>query len=336
MTTIQRSPRLVRAAPVIGLLLLAPLVAEFLMGNFPITNVAVLLSMIPLYGTGALFIREAVRRTGRGWPAMLAFGLAYGMFEEAFLTQTLWDENWADTRILDYGYMPALGTALPWILFMTGVHTIWSISVPIAIMETLAGARRTTPWLKKRGFWTVAVIFAVYSVIGVATTAAGKGLLTGPVQYIGAAVVVAALVVLGLRPRPSAPTAKGKAPSPWAVFAFALAAGAIFVLLYAVDPTGLSPWLTIPLPAWGSVLIYLALFVTVGALVVRWSHRSGWSDAHRLALAAGAMLTYAWHSFPWEPVTTEPVSQVVDLTSNAILTVGAIVLLVIAARRVST
>ncbi|MEV1245685.1 hypothetical protein ACIBO2_52780 [Nonomuraea sp. NPDC050022] len=176
------------------------------------------------------------------------------------------------------------------------------------------------------------VIFALYSVLATAATAANKGLLTGPLQYIGSAVVIAALVVLGLRPRPSVPMAEGKAPSPWAVFAFALAAGAIFVLLYAVDPTGLSPWPAIPLPAWGSVLIYLALF---GALVARWSHRFGWSDAHRLALAAGAMLTYAWHSFPWEPVTTEPVSQVVDLTSNAISTVGAIVLLVIAARRVS-
>ncbi|MEU8148788.1 hypothetical protein [Nonomuraea sp. NPDC048901] len=108
-----------------------------------------------------------------------------------------------------------------------------------------------------------------------AATAANKGLLAGPLQYVRAAVVVAALVVLGLRPRPSVPMAEGKAPSPWAVFA------------------------------------------TVGALVARWSHRSGWSDAHRLALAAGAMLTYAWHSFPWEPVTTEPVSQAVDLTSNA-------------------
>ncbi|MEV6151016.1 hypothetical protein AB0L53_11810 [Nonomuraea sp. NPDC052129] len=120
------------------------------------------------------------------------------------------------------------------------------------------------------------------------------------------------------------------------MFAFALLAGAIFVLLYAVDPTGLSPWLTIPIPAWGSVLIYLALFATVGALVTRWSHRSNWSDAHRLALAAGAMLTYAWHSFPWKPTLTVPIRQTVDLTSNTITTIGAIVLLVIAARRVST
>ncbi|NUW45442.1 hypothetical protein [Nonomuraea rhodomycinica] len=339
MTTTHQSPPLVRLAPAIGLLFLAPLDAEVLMGNFPITDVIGVVGFLvigPLYGAGALFIREAVRRTGRGWPTMLAFALAYGMFEEAFITQTLWDENWVGVRILDYGYIPALGTALPWVLFMAGVHTIWSISVPIAIIETLAGPRGTTPWLKERGFRAVAVFFALYSVLAAVARAADIGLLAGPLQFAGAAVVVAALVVLGLRLRRAAPTTGGGAPAPWAVFAFALAAGAVFVLLYAIDPTGLSPWLAIPLPAWGSVLGYLTLFAAAGLLVRRWSHRSGWSDAHRLALAAGAMLTYAWHSFPWKPTMTVPISQTVDLTSNAIATAGAVVLLVIAARRVST
>ncbi|MEV4113557.1 hypothetical protein [Nonomuraea sp. NPDC049695] len=327
-------PLRARVAPAIALFLIAPMDAEFLMGNMAISDVPVLISTIPLYGAGALVIREAARRTGRGWPAMLAFALAYGMFEEAFFTQTLWNENWYHVRILDYGYVPALGTGLPWVMFMAGVHTIWSISVPIAIAETLAGPRRTTPWLKKRGFWALAVFFALYFVGGAVGQMVLIGLFAGPAQYIGAAVVVVALVLLGLRLRRGAPTVEGRAPGPWAVFAFALVAGAIFVLLYAVDPTGLSPWLAIPIPAWVSVLIYLALFATVGVLVRRWSHRSGWSDAHRLALAAGAMLTYAWHSFPWKVIV--PASQAADLTSNAIMTVGAVVLLVIAARRVST
>ncbi|MEV1245686.1 hypothetical protein ACIBO2_52785 [Nonomuraea sp. NPDC050022] len=43
-------------------------------------------------------------------------------------------------------YHPDAGQPIPF-RFMAGVHTIWSISVPIAIMETLAGSRRTTPWL---------------------------------------------------------------------------------------------------------------------------------------------------------------------------------------------
>ncbi|MEV4009161.1 hypothetical protein AB0J35_01600 [Nonomuraea angiospora] len=334
MTTTHQRPLLVRLAPAIGLWFVAPLTAEFLMGNIAITDVVTMISTTFLYGAGALVIREVARRTGRGRPTILAWALAYGIFEEAFFTQTLWNQNWFGVRILDYGYVPALGTGVPWLMFMVGVHTIWSISVPIAVVETLAGSRRTTPWLGKIGLRVVSVVFAVFFVLGAIAKGMAGGWFATPAQYAGAGVVVVALIVLGLRLRRSAPTVEGAAPGPWAVFAFALVAGAFFVLLYACDPTGLSPWLAgLSVPAWLSVLLYLALFAGVGALVARWSHRSGWSDAHRLALAAGAMLTYAWHSFPWKVIV--PASPAADLAGNAVMTVGAVVLLVFAARRVA-
>ncbi|MET7329084.1 hypothetical protein [Nonomuraea sp. NPDC005650] len=340
MTTTHQLPLPVRVAPAIGLWFVAPLTAEFLMGNIPITDVVAVISTTFIYGAGALVIREVARRTGRGWPSILAWALAYGIFEEAVFTQTLWNENWANVRILDYGYVPALGTGVPWLMFMVGVHTIWSISAPIAVVEALAGSRRTTPWLGKTGLRVVSAVFVLFFVLGGVAKAMLEGWLASPVQYVGAGVLVVALIVLGLRLRRGGPTVEGAVevavPGPWAVFAFALVAGAIFVLLYACDPTGLSPWLAVlSVPAWLSVLLYLVLFAGVGALVTRWSHRSGWSDAHRLALAAGAVLTYAWHSFPWKVISIFPVSPAVDLTSNAIMTVGAVVLLVFAARRVA-
>ncbi|MEU6715307.1 hypothetical protein ABZ897_27915 [Nonomuraea sp. NPDC046802] len=322
-----------RVAPAVGLWFLAPLIAEYLMGNMPITNVAALIPLTIMYGGGALLIREFVRRTGRGWPAMMVFGTAYGMIEEAFITQTLWSESWYDVRILDYGYLPALGTALPWVLFMVGVHTVWSISVPIAIMETLAGPRRTTPWLGTTGFRVLASIIAAFVLLVVGYVVIEGIYLAGPPQYAGAALAIAAIIAIGLRLRGGAPGLPGSAPSPWSMLAFALAAGAFFVLLYATDPTGLSPWLAraLPVPPWLSVLLYLALFAVSGVLVSRWSRREGWSQAHRLALAAGAVLTYAWHSFPWKSIV--PASLPLDLTSNAIMTAGAIALLVAAALR---
>ncbi|MFI7131811.1 hypothetical protein ACIBQ1_39475 [Nonomuraea sp. NPDC050153] len=327
-------PLLVRVAPAIGLWFVAPLTAEFLMGNIPVINVVAVISTTFMYGAGALVIREVARRTGRGWPSILAWALAFGIFEEAVFTQTLWNENWANVRILDYGYVPALGTGVPWLMFMVGVHTIWSISAPIAVVEALAGSRGTTPWLGKTGLRVVSAVFVLFFVLGGVAKAMLEGWFASPVQYVGAGVLVVALIVLGLRLRRGAPAAEGAVPGPWAVFAFALVAGAFFVLLYACDPTGLSPWLAgLSVPAWLSVLLYLALFAGVGVLVGRWSHRSGWSDSHRLALAAGAVLTYAWHSFPWKAIV--PASPAADLVSNAIMTVGAVVLLVFAARRVA-
>ncbi|MEV6156954.1 hypothetical protein AB0L53_42105 [Nonomuraea sp. NPDC052129] len=318
----------------LGLIVLAPLVAEYLMGNAPVTSISVVfvIALAP-YGTGALLIREFARRTGRGWPTMMTLALAYGMIEEAYTTQTLWNPNWSGVRILDYGFIPALGIAAPWTLFMVGVHTVFSISVPIAVVEILAGSRRTTPWLGKVGFAVTGALFLAIVLLGTRVTMNRDGVASAP-QLIGAGVVIAAIIAIGLSlgRRTALPTA-GRAPSPWAAGALALVAGAVFVLLYAVDPTGLSPWLAkaLPLPAWLSVVIYLALFVTVGTLIVRWSRRPGWSDAHRLALAGGAMLTYAWHSFPWKSI--EPASPAEDLTSNAILTAGTVALLVVAALR---
>ena len=60
-----------RIAPAVGLVFLAPLAAEFLLGNLPITLLAGLVLLAPLYGGGALLIREVTRRAGRGVPTML-------------------------------------------------------------------------------------------------------------------------------------------------------------------------------------------------------------------------------------------------------------------------
>ena len=58
-----------RAAPAVGLVFLAPLVAEFLLGNLPVTLLFGLVLLAPLYGGGALLIREVTRRAGRGVPS---------------------------------------------------------------------------------------------------------------------------------------------------------------------------------------------------------------------------------------------------------------------------
>lgn len=51
-----------------------------------------------------------------------------------------------------------------------------------------------------------------------------------------------------------------------------------------------------------------------------------------VALPGGAMLTYAWVSFVLEP--TQDVSETVDLIGNIVFTLAAILLLIVAARKV--
>jgi hypothetical protein len=80
------------------------------------------------------------------------------------------------------------------------------------------------------------------------------------------------------------------------------------------------------------VYVLLDLLV-IGAISVL-SHREGWDGQHRLALAGGAALTYAWHSFIQHPA----VGHVETSTriGNAVFTAGLIVLLVIAGRRTAS
>ncbi|QBD78140.1 hypothetical protein EPA93_19915 [Ktedonosporobacter rubrisoli] len=330
----------------IGLYFLSPLVAEYLLGDIAITAIPLfaaiplLLGMSLLYGTGALLIREVVRRASYGWPSIIAFALAYGIIEEGFTTYTLFNPNWDSAfgfHILAYGYIPALGLSLNWIIFVLGLHTFWSISTPIALMETLAGEQqRTKPWLSKLALSLLAALFVLAIVgINIGNVVNHRFIATIP-QFIGTGIATIVVVGIGIllgQRKPTARTQAGRAPSPWLVMLVALIAASVFLLIYAVDPSGISPWLAgLNLPAWIAIVLYLLLCAGMAVLVSSWSQRRGWSDAHRFALAAGALLAYAWHSFPW-PVLMPGVSLMLDLLSNAILAVGAIILLVFAARQ---
>jgi len=84
---------------------------------------------------------------------------------------------------------------------------------------------------------------------------------------------------------------------------------------------------------WG--LLLLAPLYGCGALLIREVARRtgrGWDAAHGLALAGGALLTYAWIGFPMAPLDES--SHTVDLIGNTIFALGALVLLAAAIRTV--
>src|SRR4051794_28338110 len=79
--------------PVACLLLLSPLIGEYLLGSLPASMIALLPLMMAMYGAGAILIREAVRHTGGGWASVVLLATAYGLFEEGFVTQSLFNPN---------------------------------------------------------------------------------------------------------------------------------------------------------------------------------------------------------------------------------------------------
>jgi hypothetical protein len=318
-----------RIAPAAILFFLAPLVAEFLLGNLAITMLPVLVVMAPMYGGGALLIREVVRRTGRGWPGMIVLALAYAVLEEGIITQSLFNPGYLGERLLDYGFLPALGIALPWTLYVLTLHTVWSISVPIALVEVLFPERRTTPWLGRPGLAITFVLFAAGSTAITAATLSTEAFVAPVPQLAGAAAAVIILIVVAfsLPPARHRPAGAGTRPAPgaWSVGAFSLAAGSIFMLITILTLIlHLSAW-------WAPVTLYLLLDAVVIVVVRSWSGRREWGDRHRLALAGGALLTYAWYSFPQPSVTLG--NSVIDLIGNAMFAAGAVLLIAVATRR---
>jgi hypothetical protein len=124
-----------RIAPALVLVFLAPFVGEVLLGNTPLHLIFIYLLVLPMYGFGALFIRELTRRTGRGWPAILILGVAYGVVEEGLEDMSLFNPNFLGQHLLNYGNL--FGVGWPWWFFVLTLHAVWSIGVSIALAEAL-------------------------------------------------------------------------------------------------------------------------------------------------------------------------------------------------------
>ena len=315
------NPGLRRVAPAIGLFFVAPLIAEFLLGDLPIKLLGVLAILAPLYGGGALLIREAVRRTGRGWPSIFVLAFAYAVFEEAFTTQTLFNPNYLNLNLhlLQPAYIPALGIGVWWTVFVLTLHTVWSISVSIALVEALVPDRATTPWLRGIGLTVTTILFVLAAIATTSHQIKTSHFVASTAQFCGAALVcVAAIVAAFLLPTRSASRKPGSVPNPWLIAAAALVAGSIFLIVPG-------PW------GWTAIAIYSLLDLMMIASMSALSHRDGWNATHRLALAGGAALAYAWHAFIQNPAVGDAGRG--TRIGNVIFAAALIVLLVVAAGR---
>ncbi len=308
-----------------GLFLLAPLVGEYLFGNIAITGLAELILLAPLYGAGALLIREVTRRSGRGWPTMLILALAYGLYEEGPVDQMLWNPHYGGFDIgLAYSetHVGWLGTSVQLLQDVVSLHTVWSICVPIALIEALDRGR-PRPWLGRVGLTVVAAVFVTGSAFLAVVQIAADDFIASPAQYVGTSVVIVMLVVLafvvGSRSRQPV---DADAPSPWVVGAVVLAATSLGMgnklLLGSVS-------------AWWAVTGWFVIVGLVAPLLLRWSRRRGWGGRHRLALAGGALLTYVWLGFDQSRYLD--VSRDIAVLGNVVFGLGAIALLAVAWRR---
>jgi hypothetical protein len=313
-----------RLAPVIGLFLLAPFVGEFLLGNITIGGLLIGVLLAPMYGGGAILVRELGRRYGGGWPTMALLACAYALIEEGPLDQLLWNDAYLGVDDFHTAtYVPALGTSIALIQTVIALHAVWSICVPIALVETFARDRGSTPWLGRTGLIVVATIFALGAVF-VFWGNYTEYRFIAPWSHqiwIGIAIVGLVIAAFAIRSR-RLPPLDGRAPSPWLVGTAALVATSGYWMASGFNE---SAW-----REWAGVFAW-CLVVAVGVLMIsRWSRQRGWNQRHRFALAAGATLTYVWLAFPMAP--SDGGTPALDLVSNVVFGSVAVILLLLAGR----
>ena len=267
------------------LFFLAPICGEVLSSSTPPTefllNPINLIYQPALYGSGALLIREIVRRRGLAWSNLLLLGAVYGILEEGVVTNTWF------TSSAGVGYLGVYGRLLDvnwiWALELTAFHAVVSIAIPIVLVDALFPQIAGLPWLRTAGSCLFTAVFTCAVLAGAIGWGfflyAREGYHHPPAIYLLAVVLTIGGFVLGLRLRlPEPAPARRAPPTLWRLRFLAFAATITFFLIVWVVPKVVSVAL-VP----GALL--LILLSGLALLLRRWSTVPYWGGPHRLALA---------------------------------------------------
>ncbi len=320
-------------APALTLLLLAPIIAEVLLGATRLSVLYVLIPEIMVWGCGALIIREAVRRWQAGWTSMILLGLALALAEECVIQQTSLAPLGGVAPAHVYGRF--FGVNWVYLLALLVYECVWVVLVPVELTELIFPARHHRPWLRKRGLIISGIIFVLGSYIAwFAWTQRARPMVFHVPKYqpplldillaLGAIVLV---VLAAFRVRGShgpEPQSARSAPRPWlaglATFLLALPCFAVIGLAYGAAAR---------LPFWVAMVGGIAWAALSLLLIRRWASSVGWREMHRFVLVFGAMLASMAAGF----VIFIGGALLIDWIGKAVLNVIAVVLMILFARR---
>jgi hypothetical protein len=112
--------------------------------------------------------------------------------------------------------------------FIVG-HAVWSISVPIALVETLVPERRATSWLGNVGLTVTALLYLLGGLLISYDSQTAEQFLPSASQLIGAGTVAAALIAVAFSVgKKSLPKIDKPAPKLWLVGVAAFITSSLF------------------------------------------------------------------------------------------------------------
>ena len=223
-------------------------------------------------------------------PKLCCWLQPYALIEEGLVMQTLFNPI-----LFNIGALGGRALGVNWVYseWVIGYHIVWSISIPILLTEMLFPARSTRPWL---GRIDVTVFGTIY-VLGALALAfffrnfIAPGFQAPVIDVVGVVVLIAILVVLGIKWPPSRHgdrhvTPDTRTPFPWTVGATSFFAASFWLgLLHLPGFLRKEPFSLIPM------LLGIVLAAATIAVIRQWFRtESSSTDVHRLALAFGALM----------------------------------------------
>ncbi len=315
------------AGPIWTLLVLAPFIGELLSGSTRASILFVLIPEIMVWGVGALFCRELVRRWRAGVTSLLLLGLALSIAEEFIIQQTSLAPLPFPGSHADYGRV--WGMNLVYFLFMLGYESIWVVVVPVQITEMFFARQAGQAWLQLRGTIVGCVAFLLGSRIAwYGWTQQARPRLHAapyhpPIAMIGlglAAIGTLIAIAYVVRNFGASSTDRRKAISPWmaGITAFVMGGAWFEVIAQCFMPKPIQPY-------WIVIAVGVAWAGLAFALFFRWSSAQAWSEVHRFAANAGA--TLACMAIPYMTIATWPKIDVVGkIIFDAVTLLGILLL----------
>ncbi len=264
------------------------------------------------YGSGALLARELALRWRRGWAGALLLGAAFGTIEEGLGTKIFFDPNRVElSPLVNY----AVVGGVQWLFACQLViyHAVFSIGLPILLVELTFPAQRHTLWVTKRGlvaaFICVVILTFALALVYPYQPAPGESLLA--LLLVAAFVLAARLLPVSWRTT----SASSRVRLSYCSFVGCIATTCFLLLSFGAPSIGVPP-----------VIIVLGLLLTV-TLTVRWVRRHVDGQSLRMWSLVGGLLT------PW--VLLAFVQETRGHTGSSLVGVVAVVYLILLRRRLN-
>ncbi|GAA0256845.1 hypothetical protein GCM10009527_061070 [Actinomadura nitritigenes] len=280
------APRSRRAAWT--LVLVAPAVAELTLGTVPVRMIWLVLLYVPVYGAGVLLIRELVRRLGGGRSSILAMGLVYGLVEEGLALQSLTSPHLYGAA--GWGPRP-FGVNAPYAELNLPYHAVFSVLVPIALVELVFRRHGRAAYLRRGGLAVTGLVAALGALLLRVLVPPSEdphySLPGGAALTILALCAALTVLALGVLPRLPRPPSRGAPPAPRVLGVICgVASFGYLALLFpfaGADHSAFVPRAWAPVPMAAAALLAAATAVPL-------LRTGGWTDRHRLAAISGALV----------------------------------------------